>query len=209
MDDGSTDDTCRIIESFDDGRVLLMKHKTTQGVLRSFEDAIRRARGDILFLSDQDDIWAADKVSIVLEAFRMHPESDIAVSDAALIDDTGSPIAPSYYAQRGKFRSGLVANVFRCSYLGCTMAFRGRIRNRILPFPTGADVLHDVWIGTVNSLAGGKTLYIDHPLVFYRRHAGNATGNRRLSVARQIRIRWALSKSLASSWLNSHRTREK
>jgi hypothetical protein len=137
------------------------------------------------------------------------PKADIVVSDAELINENGALLGPSYYAQRGKFRSGMLFNIFRCSYLGCTMAFRSRIRARILPFPKGVDVFHDLWIGVSNAFTGGKTLYIDRPLVRYRRHESNATGNRKLTTMLQIRIRWDLCRSLAVFWLGSHHVSDK
>jgi hypothetical protein len=57
-----------------------------------------------------------------------------------------------------------------------------------------------LWIGVANSLAGGKSVYINSPLVLYRRHGDNATGVKRLPFTRQIRIRWDLCRSLALAW---------
>jgi len=205
VDDASTDGTKEQVRSLADGRVTLLEHRTNLGVARTFEDAIRAASGRILFLSDQDDLWAANKVSTVLRAFQLFPDVDIVASDAALIDENDAPIGSSYYARRGRFRSGVLANIVRCSYLGCTMAFRSRICARILPFPTGAEVLHDLWIGTSNALFGGKTLFIDRPLVLYRRHADNVTGNRQLTTMFRIRMRWDLCRSLAQCWLDPRR----
>ena len=207
VDDASTDRTKTLIRSFNDSRILLIEHNQNQGVLRAFEDAIRAASGEILFLSDQDDIWVPDKVLTVLRMFQLHPDEDIAVSDASLINEEDTSIASSYYAQRGGFRAGVLQNIFRCSYLGCTMAFRSRIRSKILPFPVGYDVLHDLWIGVLSSFSGGKTLYIDRPLVYYRRHEDNATGNGRLSIARKFRIRWSVCRLLIASRLGQSRTR--
>ncbi len=198
VDDASTDGTVASVRLLCDSRIRLIEHNHNLGVARSFEDAICAASGTILFLSDQDDLWAERKVATIQDVFQTHPEVDIVVSDAALIDEDGRSLEPSYYAQRGKFRPGVLANVLRCSYLGCTMAFRSRVRETVLPFPAGADVLHDVWIGASNALAGGKTLYIDAPLVLYRRHDANATGNKRLTLARRLRIRWDLCRSLAN-----------
>lgn len=208
VDDASTDATCRIIENLNDSRIRLTARKSNSGVLLAFEQAIQQAKGEILFLADQDDLWMPDKVATLLDAFRSNPEVDIVVSDASLINRDGALIGPSYYAVRGRFQAGILANILRCKYLGCTMAFRAHIRTRILPFPKGADVLHDWWIGTANSTAGGKTLYISRPLVQYRRHESNATGNKRLSFGRQIRIRWDLCRSLARVWINLPRRNE-
>jgi len=205
VDDASSDRTCDIVEGLHDLRVRLERHASNVGVLRTFEDAICLANGEIVFLSDQDDLWAPQKVSSVLHAFAIHPEAEIVVSDAALIDDNDAPIGASYYAIRGPFRPGFLSNLLHCRYLGCTMAFRSRVRSRILPFPPKADILHDLWIGAANSFTGGKSVYIDSPLVLYRRHSTNATGSKRLPLSRQIRMRWDLCRSLAQSWLRLQR----
>ena len=204
VDDASTDATRERVGSLNDPRVRLIEHRNNMGALRSFEDAIRSASGEILFLSDQDDLWKPGKVSTVLWAFHLSPEANVAVSDADLIDERDNQLGPSYYAKRGRFRSSLLANIVRCSYLGCTMAFRSRIRASVLPFPAHADVLHDLWIGAVSAITGSKTTYIDHALVSYRRHEENLTGNRKLPLARQIRIRWDLCRSLVHFYRNRH-----
>jgi glycosyltransferase involved in cell wall biosynthesis len=201
VDDASTDRTREKIFSLHDSRIRLIEHYENRGVLCSFEDAIRSASGKVIFLSDQDDIWLPDKVSTILRMFQLHPKIDLVASDASLIDEDGAIIGASYYEQRGSFRSGVVRNICRCSYLGCTMAFRSRIREKVLPFPLGRDVLHDLWIGIINSFIGGQTLYLDRPLVCYRRHEHNATGNSRLSVMRRFRIRWDACLSLAEYWV--------
>jgi hypothetical protein len=137
--------------------------------------------------------------------FQLHPNAEVAVSDASLIDEEGNPLAPSYFAQLGGFRSGVFQNLVHSYYLGCTMAFRGRLRSKILPFPVGSAVLHDLWIGALNSFLGGETIYTDRPLVYYRRHQWNATGNHRLGLAQQLRIRWGVCSSLAAFWLRQRR----
>lgn len=196
VDDASTDGTRNCVRSLRDSRIRLIEHAANSGVQRTFEEAIRSASGDILFLSDQDDIWARNKVSIVLQAFQECPELDLAVSDAALIDEAGKPLADSYYSASGGFHSGVLVNLLHCKYLGCTMAFRRRVRDKILPFPAATTVFHDLWIGTATAVSGGKTIYIAQPLVYYRRHLSNVTGNRRLPFARQVRIRWDLCLAL-------------
>jgi GT2 family glycosyltransferase len=204
VDDASTDHTCNIIENMNDSRIRLIVHKSNQGVLSTFEEAIQKAKGEILFLSDQDDLWAPDKVLTVLDAFRSNPKANIVVSDAKLIDNSGRTVGSSYYRVQAEFQPGVLANLVHCRYLGCTMAVRAHLRAKIMPFPKRADILHDLWIGSMNSVAGGATFYIDRPLVYYRRHERNATGNRRLSIRRQIRIRWDLCRSLARAWLGLH-----
>jgi glycosyltransferase involved in cell wall biosynthesis len=205
VDDASSDSTRQVIASLQDHRIQLIPHERNQGVLRGFEEAIRAASGDILFLSDQDDLWAPDKVLTTLRIFQLHPDANIVVSDAQLICEQDQPIAPSYYAQLGGFRSGVLQNLVHCRYLGCTMAFRSRLRKQILPFPVDQPILHDLWIGALNAFQCGETVYIDRPLVSYRRHQRNATGNHRLPLARQLQIRWGLCLSLVSFWVRKRR----
>ncbi len=108
----------------------------------------------------------------------------LVASDAILIDEDGTRIGDSFYAQRGKFRAGLCSNLLIGKFHGCTMAFRSILLQSALPFPPGRLVHHDTWIGCMNALIGGKTQYIAEPLVAYRRHSTNVTGRLKLSNLR-------------------------
>lgn len=205
VDDASRDRTLEIINEMGDDRVRLIRHDVNRGVLASFERAIRSATGQIIFLSDQDDLWESNKVSEFLKAFLDHPEAAVVISDATLINERDEVIAISKFATR-PFRPGLIANLFHSRFIGCLMAFRSTLLPRILPFPGGLDVLHDIWIGTNNSVSGGGTWYIEKPLTLYRRHGGNVTGVTRLPRRRQVRLRMHLLLALALSCLRGLRT---
>jgi glycosyltransferase involved in cell wall biosynthesis len=204
VDDASQDSTCALIDGLCDSRIRLIQNETNQGVLASFETALHQATGEIVFLSDQDDIWLANKVTTVLQAFCSNPDITMVVSDAILVDQRGTLVAPSYYAQRGQFSDRFFMNLIRCKYLGCTMAFRAEVLQKALPFPSSRFLLHDVWIGVVNRLSGGKTQYLTDPLVCYRRHDSAVTGIRRLSAAHRTLLRLHLVYAAAGFWLRHH-----
>jgi glycosyltransferase involved in cell wall biosynthesis len=187
VDDASTDGTTGEISALQDPRIVLLQTTRNQGVLRAFENALSHSSGEIVFLSDQDDIWLPKKVETVLDAFAQDPELMLVTSDAILIDENGTKTGDSFYAKRGKFRSGLWSNVLIGKFHGCTMAFRSTLLRSVLPFPSGPEVHHDTWIGCVNALIGGKTKYIAEPLVAYRRHSTNASG--RLSTYARLQTR--------------------
>lgn len=197
VDDRSTDGTRETICAIADPRIRLLEHAKNLGVSHSFEDAIRAARNSILFLSDQDDLWAADKVDTILAAFASNPEVTLIATDTALIDSEGALISASYFAARGKFHPGFWRNFLSNHFGGCTMAFRSSILPDILPLPHKYAVLHDLWIGVRNSLSRHQTLYIDKPLVLNRRHGSTATGRGRLSLAGKIRNRLHLLLAVA------------
>jgi len=187
VDDASIDDTIACAASIPDRRIKLFSHERNEGVAATFEDALRRASGQILFLCDDDDLWAPTKVERVLAEFTKDPEVQIVSTRAALIDDHGARLADSRVNRHGRFAAGFWRNVLINHYQGSTMALRASLLGRVLPLPRRKSFLHDVWIGTRNDVAGGKTAYIDEPLLYYRRHEHNASQTH--GLAQQIRIR--------------------
>jgi GT2 family glycosyltransferase len=190
VDDCSKDDTRERIRAFGDGRIRLIEHAVNQGVVRTFEDALRSATGDILFLSDDDDLWAPDKVRRFMEAFARDEAVQLVVSAVALIDPEGKPFRDARWDRDGRFRRGFVRNVLKNQYQGSAMALRSSLLRSVLPFERGRSYLHDTWIGTVNDRTGGGLVWLAEPLLLYRRHPGNFS--RRLSRWAQIRLRLEL-----------------
>jgi glycosyltransferase involved in cell wall biosynthesis len=205
VDDNSSDGTCSQITALRDPRVLLVHNIKNEGVLRTFETALSRCTGDIVFLSDQDDLWLPKKVETVLHTFANDPNLMLVASDAILIDMDGNKIGESFYAQRGKFRSGIWSNLLVGKFHGCTMAFRSTLLQNALPFPPGTQAHHDTWIGCVNALTGGKTKYIREPLVAYRRHSTNMTGRTRNSTYTRLKIRFPIILGLLRCWARRHK----
>ncbi|MFZ1938018.1 MAG: glycosyltransferase [Terracidiphilus sp.] len=187
IDDGSQDDTVARIAKFRDTRIRLYVHGRNEGVVATFEQALRCATGDILFLCDDDDLWAPTKVDRVLKEFENHPESQIVASRVALIDERGVRMPDARVNRYGKFVPGFWRNIVKNHYQGSAMAIRASFLGRILPFPRSKLFLHDVWIGTRNEALGGKTVFIQEPQVYYRRHSRNAS--RRHDLLELIKVR--------------------
>lgn len=193
IDDASTDETVSIVDSFSDSRILLLKNHRNIGVIKSFERGLAKATGNIIFLSDQDDIWLPEKVRTVLNVFVQNPRLTLVMHGAQLIDSAGNVLSEPPQCRK-TFRGGIFHTLLRNRYQGCTMAFRKEILDAILPFPSGIP-MHDSWIGLVNALIG-ETRFLDTKLIMYRRHTNNATG-RVLGLGERVAHRWALIKHLA------------
>ena len=187
VDDCSDDDTVARVCQAGDSRIRLFTHESNQGIVATFEDAIRCATGEILFLCDDDDVWASTKIERVLREFASRPDVQVVVSRVALIDESGHRLPDSRFNRHGRFVSGFWRNLFMNHYQGAAMAIRSSLAGRVLPFPRRKSFLHDVWIGTRNAAAGGETAFIDEPLVFYRRHSQNASQT--FNLLRQLRVR--------------------
>lgn len=187
IDDASTDDTARIIVDFKDPRLVLIRHAANQGVVPSFEEAVRHATGDMLFLSDQDDVWAPNRVSRTLEAFADNMNLALIVTNVALINELGTEFTTDKRLKQRPFDSRLIPNLVANRFQGSAIAFRSVLTHKILPFPKNLLFLHDAWIGARCAVTRSCVGYITEPLLFYRRHPQNVS--QRLPVWLMVRKR--------------------
>ena len=166
-DDSSTDSTVEIIKSYSDPRIKLLENCKFKSPVFNLENALKLAKGDYIFLADQDDLWKKNKIEITLGYLK---EYNVVISDCNLINEDGVETHPSFFELNGS-KSGLVHNFIQNSYLGCCMAFDRKILSAILPFPRNI-AMHDIWIGIMSELIG-KPLFLSEKLVSYRRHSLN------------------------------------
>lgn len=170
-DDGSTDTTCMIVEEYQDQRIKLIHNHNHHGYTANFYNALKVAKGDYIFLSDQDDVWDKDKVNIVLEYLQNY---DFVHTNAIITD---SHLNPTCYSRNDFYnvKSGFLNNLLRSRYLGCCMAFRKEVLQSIFPVPTYTNRYpHDLWIALIASKYF-KSVLIKEPLIFYRRHENNSS----------------------------------
>lgn len=177
-DDGSLDSTIDIVRSIKDDRIKIYIHekkvaycscKAHRLTTFNFENALRYARGNFIFLADQDDIWENNKVEICLKALESY---DLIMTNYSIIDENDHLIMASYY--EAKPISSLLINVVKMPFHGCCMAFKKQLLSKALPFPKEL-ILHDNWIGFIALLNKYKVGYIDIPVLKYRRHFNNVS----------------------------------
>ncbi len=187
-DDGSTDHTCAIIESFQDARIQLL-HNDSHHFKWNFHNALIHAKGDIIFLSDQDDVWMEGKYDRCVAELQNY---DLVVTDNIVTDKDLQPIYPSFF-QYYHSGTGLLKNSIKSTYYGSCMAFRKRVLQEALPFPKTNEIGHDIWIGLVGEMVG-KVKFIPQPYLYYRRHditETNPLGNLLTRSKRSIFIKIA------------------
>lgn len=202
-DDGSTDNTLKIVDSLADSRILVVKGPHSHSATLNFECALRHARGEYIFLADQDDVWRADKVSVCMRALE---KADCVVSDAVMTDCGLNVVSNSLYASMRVSRSRMGSLFLRNGYTGCCMAFRRRVLDAALPFPANIP-MHDIWIGNVAAFFY-SVVFINEPLVMFRRHEGvvscNGKGSR-FSAWQKFMFRWNVLKDLFTLWIKRHK----
>ena len=196
-DDSSTDNTVEIIKAFSDNRIKIFENQKFKSPIFNFENALNNATGDIIVLSDQDDIWKANKIETIKKYMHNY---DLVLSDATIIDEYGNLIQESFYKLNNS-RMGFIQNIIKNSYLGCAMGFNRKILEKALPFPKDIP-LHDWWIGLVGEMYG-KIYFIEDKLISYRRHGNNAspTGEKsKYSTLKKISFRISLIKNLCLNY---------
>jgi glycosyltransferase involved in cell wall biosynthesis len=169
-DDNSSDNTRKIIESFNDKRVLFILNQGKKGYTSNFENALNFASGDIIFLSDQDDVWLPQKVEKVLEELTIY---DLVVTNSKVTDENLNIQNSSFFSFYNS-GPGIVKNILCNTYYGSCMAFSKKILKKALPFPKNDYVGFDIWIGLVAESIG-KVKFINEPLLLYRRSDSSIT----------------------------------
>jgi glycosyltransferase involved in cell wall biosynthesis len=201
-DDHSSDQTLVIIEKYmkEDPRVKLFMNEES-GVTSNFENAIKRTKNDIIFLSDQDDVWKPEKVETVKSYYEKNPGVQMIMSDITVVDNELKPTIDSFYEFRGS-RSGVIKNIIKNSYIGCAMSFRKELKPRILPIPRNVP-MHDMWIGLVADM-NKAALLIPEKLIYYRRHDATVTSvENTSSIKEKILWRFQISSLLFKSLLKN------
>lgn len=185
-DDSSTDATLDIINSYQDSRIKLLPYQKFHSPIFNFEYALKCAKGDYIFLSDQDDVWEDNKVEVMMRALQ---RSHLVVSDCCVVDANLQVICRSFCNNKSRSK-GIISNIIRNNFLGCCMAFRKEVLDKALPFPPSI-AMHDIWLGLCASCFYSVE-FIPDKLIKYRRHGNNAspTGEKsNLKISYRIKYR--------------------
>lgn len=178
-DDCSKDKTIEIARNILkewDGKWKIICNKKNLGYKMNFQKAISLCSGEIIFLSDQDDIWVSNKIEIMLQCFN-NPDTILAFHDAELVDQDANLLYPSFWETmpfdvnrflNKNYSEVLVRNVMQ----GAACCFRKSLFKLAFPFPELA--IHDEWL-FLNGLLNGKVVPVKKSLIKYRQ-ARNAIG---------------------------------
>lgn len=187
-DDRSDDDTVAIVRDFakDAGfPVRIEINERRLGTILNFDKAIGLCRGDIVFLSDQDDLWRPGKIEHQTAQLREMEgrygrDTPILVhSDLEVAGPNLDRIAPSFLRRQGlshlegDSQRGLLVQNF---VTGCATAVNRALIDLARPIPEDC-MMHDWWLALC-AAARGHIGFSAAPLVSYRQHRGNQLGSR-------------------------------
>lgn len=186
-DDGSTDQTLRILlewqDRFPDKVTGILADGVNLGSTRSFSRLAEISTAPFLCFCDQDDLWFPEKLEVQYEHLRRLQREYgehtplLVHSDLAVIDQHKDIVSVSFWESRHfdvtqDKRAYLLDNVVT----GCAAAFNRAAATLAFPAPPQA-MQHDRWLALVCSWFG-QIQAIPHPLLLYRQHTQNQLGAR-------------------------------
>ncbi len=193
VDDGSTDATLDLLAAADDPRIAVHRTERNLGYVGAFGRALREARGDVLVLSDQDDVWPPGRVDALVGALR---EAEVAVGNVVELEGRRplpSPVRRRPWLLRAGTSRQHGRNLLRIwagviPYFGSAMAIRRDALDRVLPLPAWLTESHDLWIATVANV-DGSIRHLDEVVVWRRLHETNASTSRPRGLGPVLRAR--------------------
>ncbi|WP_022760450.1 glycosyltransferase [Butyrivibrio sp. AD3002] len=181
QDDGSTDNTTKIIKKYiKDNNLLESWHlkinEKNLGWKQNFMDAIKKSTGDLIFLSDQDDIWDSNKIKIMTNICSKSGNIELLVSRHEPFDSGTGEKVEIYQPSFGKHILSIVrfdGAFAECRRPGCTYAVSSKLKQYIDGI-WEPDWPHDQFFWCV-AIARGTLYSYNAPLVRFRRHEGTNT----------------------------------
>ena len=149
---------------------------------KQFENKIKNAHGDYIFLSDQDDIWCKDKVKKCVEKLQ---NNDFVYHNAEYFYDDGRQNMIRFASN--PFPKNWFMNLKQTSLSGCCFAFNRKCLYLSLPFPEKL-IGQDYWISSI-ALKYSKLCYIDECLILHRRYNESVSTNIKNSLIFKFKYR--------------------
>lgn len=184
-DDASTDETLALLEAFARSApfaVRIHRNPANVGLIRNFDTALSLCTGDVIFLSDQDDVWFREKIATALAVLEKDPDALLFVNDAELVGEDLTPLGLTTFSQvraRGETEKAFTQ--------GSCFAMRRELLEWVLPLPDSYP-FHDIWIADLAHDLGAVVIG-EHPLQVFRRHGANASPVTMPSTGARSRLR--------------------
>lgn len=185
-DDGSTDDTIKILDEWQSKGLLSWYSSGNLGPGKSFMHLLRNAKpGSYYAFCDQDDVWLPEKLRLTMDKMKevelVNPGKPVIVhTDMYVVDEKLDVVHESFWRSSGLRPDVLRTFPYLCtcnSVNGCTILMNSVARELILEkYVEHNVIIHDVISALTVSYYGGIIDYVDAPTVLYRQHASNVVG---------------------------------
>ncbi len=174
-DDVSTDGTYEKLEKFaqKDSRIRLFRNITNLGYNKNFSKACSLANGNYIAIADQDDVWEASKIELLLPALINENNVVLVHCLSANFENINKPSLKNFRFMKAFSGNDIRQLFMRNPISGHSMLLKRELLNVALPFPEAG--YYDWWL-VLNACCLGEIKAVEKILVWHRVHEGNATG---------------------------------
>lgn len=191
-DDGSTDDTPKLLSSWEkNGKLSWYTGKNIKPA-QSFMDAVNKCpHADYYAFADQDDVWDSDKLCVAAEMIQNEETKSVEKGDmpvlyfsnARLVDEQLNFIKTMNINHNLTLASALMVN----PAVGCTIVFNNALLKMLRVFQNSNIYMHDGWAYRLCISLGGKVVFDKSPHISYRQHNNNVVGGNQSIVKKYKR----------------------
>lgn len=183
LDDGSRDGTVDLISAYIADHDLsgwrFIKNGANIGWRANFKKGFDLARGDLIFPADQDDVWHADKIEMMVRVMTERPDIMLLCSNYHLFvsgsDKRANDMRQDMVNDGTIERIGITPRWYYINRPGCTYCFRREFYSAIVD-RWDIQYAHDAILWRFACMRGG--LYrLNEELIDFRRHGDNATSS--------------------------------
>jgi O-antigen biosynthesis protein len=100
INDGSTDDTSRILASYHDDRIIILNNSQNIGLTKSLNRGIASSRGELIARQDADDVSMPERLKYQVEYMDAHPGTGLLGTCVKWIDAEGAISGDGIFATK-------------------------------------------------------------------------------------------------------------
>ncbi|MHA7847604.1 glycosyltransferase family 2 protein [Serratia sp. D1N4] len=195
-DDGSSDDTVSILRQYQcsNEKIKILENNTNvHGVVANFSRGIIASDSEYIMLSDQDDVWLKNKISLSYDRIKRlesESESDVPIlvfTDLMVVDENLALLSDSFFKHHKveiknfiNFNSLILNNIAP----GCTCIINRKLIDIALPIPKEA-LMHDWWFVLIAKSLGVLDVIPD-ATILYRQHSNNVIGAKKVKLVSKL-----------------------
>jgi len=177
VDDCSKDGTVEVVKQLNDSRIKIFINDKNRGDVFSFNRSLSLAKNEVIFLSDQDDIWTPGRVSIMQKSL-IDSNANLVTTNFDWINSNEAPIDVDYDGVKSSYSNKYFRNILdiflgKTSYFGCAMVLRRDFLSVVIPIPAYVES-HDLWIALASNIMKSN-VHLDEHTFLKRKHGSNAT----------------------------------
>lgn len=170
VDDGSTDNSAEIVQSYRDNRIKLIHHGTNKKLPAALNTGFKHAGGAYLTWTSHDNYYASTAIAEMVDFLEANPHIQFVFADDYFVDETDRLL--------GVVKRGPIERLASESCLGGGFLYTRAVYENVGPYNEKAFLAedYDYWLRVA---AYFKLGHLPRPLYYYRQHADSLTSRYR------------------------------